>query len=155
MTWSVFPSHHPTNFLAFYPPSSQSQPSISENPLHFACHGKKVGVFSILIHLQRYYTVVGENGIGGGKNRVRKKRKKKVRMRYTNWDVLLFPEGSKVPLQEFKTGCYVTEDPGTFSIGGERSAFSLPTSTQTSLTPLQTPWEEGCFGLRCAHRLVS
>ncbi|KAJ5621993.1 hypothetical protein N7528_005225 [Penicillium herquei] len=31
-------------------------------------------------------------------------------MRYENWDILLFPEGSKVPVQEFKTQCYVTKD---------------------------------------------
>ena len=31
-------------------------------------------------------------------------------MRYENWDVLLFPEGSKVPIQEFKTQCFVTKD---------------------------------------------
>lgn len=31
-------------------------------------------------------------------------------MRYRNWDVLLFPEGSKVPIQEFKTQCFVTKD---------------------------------------------
>lgn len=32
-------------------------------------------------------------------------------MRYLNWDVLLFPAGSKVPMQEYKTGCYVVQDP--------------------------------------------
>ncbi|EFR02892.1 hypothetical protein MGYG_05893 [Nannizzia gypsea CBS 118893] len=31
-------------------------------------------------------------------------------MRFENWDVLLFPEGSKVPVQEFKTNCFVTRD---------------------------------------------
>lgn len=31
-------------------------------------------------------------------------------MRYRNWDVLLFPAGSKVPIQEFKTQCFVTKD---------------------------------------------
>ncbi|KAJ6084497.1 hypothetical protein N7486_011297 [Penicillium sp. IBT 16267x] len=31
-------------------------------------------------------------------------------MRYENWDVLLFPEGCKVPIQEFKTQCFVTKD---------------------------------------------
>lgn len=31
-------------------------------------------------------------------------------MRYENWDVLLFPENSKVPIQEFKTQCFVTKD---------------------------------------------
>ncbi|RHZ53368.1 uncharacterized protein CDV56_103294 [Aspergillus thermomutatus] len=31
-------------------------------------------------------------------------------MRYENWDVLLFPESSKVPIQEFKTQCFVTQE---------------------------------------------
>ncbi|OQE76303.1 hypothetical protein PENNAL_c0068G06676 [Penicillium nalgiovense] len=31
-------------------------------------------------------------------------------MRYRNWDVLLFAGGSKVPIQEFKTQCFVTKD---------------------------------------------
>ncbi|KAL5339293.1 hypothetical protein BJX70DRAFT_161806 [Aspergillus crustosus] len=31
-------------------------------------------------------------------------------MRYENWDVLLFPASSKVPIQEFKTQCFVTRD---------------------------------------------
>jgi len=34
------------------------------------------------------------------------------KMRYQDWDVLLFPEGSKVPIQEFKTQCHVTRDLG-------------------------------------------
>ncbi|KAL4762353.1 uncharacterized protein BDW70DRAFT_167155 [Aspergillus foveolatus] len=34
-------------------------------------------------------------------------------MRYENWDVLLFPAKSKVPVQEFKTQCFVTRDRGT------------------------------------------
>ena len=33
-------------------------------------------------------------------------------MRYMNWDVLLFPDGSKTPLQEFRTVCDITQDPG-------------------------------------------
>tara|TARA_R110002033_G_scaffold142091_1_gene180522 strand:+ start:48 stop:413 length:366 start_codon:yes stop_codon:yes gene_type:complete len=33
-------------------------------------------------------------------------------MRYQNWDVLLFPDQYKVPLQEFKTSCQVIQDPG-------------------------------------------
>jgi hypothetical protein len=36
-------------------------------------------------------------------------------MRYENWDVLLFPAGSKVPLQEFKTQCFATRDLGRWS----------------------------------------
>ncbi|KAE8377437.1 hypothetical protein BDV26DRAFT_304935 [Aspergillus bertholletiae] len=34
-------------------------------------------------------------------------------MRYENWDVLLFPEDSKVPIQEFKTQCFVIKDRGS------------------------------------------
>ncbi|KAE8349039.1 hypothetical protein BDV28DRAFT_163916 [Aspergillus coremiiformis] len=34
-------------------------------------------------------------------------------MRYENWDVLLFPENSKVPIQEFKTQCFVIKDKGS------------------------------------------
>jgi hypothetical protein len=37
-------------------------------------------------------------------------------MRYENWDILLFPDGSKVPVQEFKTQCFVTKDSGSFSL---------------------------------------
>ncbi|KAF9883115.1 hypothetical protein FE257_004094 [Aspergillus nanangensis] len=33
-----------------------------------------------------------------------------MQMRYENWDVLLFPESSKVPIQEFKTQCFATKD---------------------------------------------
>ncbi|KAJ5890604.1 uncharacterized protein N7473_006832 [Penicillium subrubescens] len=31
-------------------------------------------------------------------------------MRYETWDVLLFPASSRVPIQEFKTQCFVTRD---------------------------------------------
>ncbi|CAI7634943.1 unnamed protein product [Penicillium pancosmium] len=31
-------------------------------------------------------------------------------MRYENWDVLLFSDESKAPIQEFKTQCFVTKD---------------------------------------------
>jgi hypothetical protein len=33
-------------------------------------------------------------------------------MRYGSWDVLLFPHGSKTPMQEFRTQCFVTRDNG-------------------------------------------
>lgn len=39
-----------------------------------------------------------------------------VIMRYQHWDVLLFPEGSKAPLQEFRTACFVITDPGRSSL---------------------------------------
>ena len=48
-------------------------------------------------------------------------RKVNETMRYLNWDVLLFPAGSKVPMQEFKTGCYAVQDPellGTDPVAG-------------------------------------
>ena len=32
-------------------------------------------------------------------------------MRFSNWDVLLFPDTSKTPIQEFKTVCHVVQDP--------------------------------------------
>ena len=31
-------------------------------------------------------------------------------MRYLNWDALLFSDDSRVPIQEFKTGCYAVQD---------------------------------------------
>jgi hypothetical protein len=31
-------------------------------------------------------------------------------MRYQNWDVLLFPGNSRVPVQEFSTACHVVSD---------------------------------------------
>jgi hypothetical protein len=37
-------------------------------------------------------------------------------MRYENWDVLLFPGGSRVPIQEFRTQCFVTPDRGRASV---------------------------------------
>jgi hypothetical protein len=38
-------------------------------------------------------------------------------MRYQNWDVLLFPDKSRIPIQEFKTSCHVIQDSGK-TIGG-------------------------------------
>lgn len=35
-----------------------------------------------------------------------------IKMRYQNWDVLVFPELSKVPQQEYKTTCQVVQDHG-------------------------------------------
>jgi hypothetical protein len=31
-------------------------------------------------------------------------------MRYDDWDVILFPRDSHVPIQEFKTACYNAQD---------------------------------------------
>lgn len=33
-------------------------------------------------------------------------------MRFEEWDVLLFPKDSKVPMKEFKTNCHVVHDTG-------------------------------------------
>jgi len=40
-------------------------------------------------------------------------------MRYENWDVIVFPRDSHIPIQEFKTTCYVSQDecmPPCFSL---------------------------------------
>ena len=31
-------------------------------------------------------------------------------MRYDNWDVIVFPKESAIPIQEFRTACYMTQD---------------------------------------------
>jgi hypothetical protein len=36
-------------------------------------------------------------------------------MRYQNWDVLLFPGNSRIPIQEFNTACHVVADQGNQS----------------------------------------
>lgn len=33
-------------------------------------------------------------------------------MRYDDWDVLLFPQGSRVPIKEFRVDCRVVQDTG-------------------------------------------
>ncbi|KAK5281072.1 2-isopropylmalate synthase (Alpha-isopropylmalate synthase) (Alpha-IPM synthetase) [Exophiala xenobiotica] len=58
-------------------------------------------------------------------------------MRYQNWDVLLFPADSKIPIQEFDTKCYALEQNGRASslqaIDGDRNSYEsmtvLPTLT--------------------------
>ncbi|KAI0468772.1 hypothetical protein F4859DRAFT_490268 [Xylaria cf. heliscus] len=47
-------------------------------------------------------------------------------MRYEEWDVLLFPKDSKVPMKEFKTNCHVVHDPEFAYTNG---SFGLPTMT--------------------------
>jgi hypothetical protein len=34
-------------------------------------------------------------------------------MRFENWDAIIFPQESHVPVQEFKTACYNTNDSRT------------------------------------------
>ncbi|CAL3962013.1 unnamed protein product [Diplocarpon coronariae] len=48
-------------------------------------------------------------------------------MRYQNWDVLLFPDQFKVPLQEFKTSCQVIQDPESHNL--QSNPLLLPTVT--------------------------
>jgi hypothetical protein len=63
-------------------------------------------------------------------------------MRYQSWDILVFPERSKVPLQEFKTQCLVTRDHGL---------SSPPLPTAMTLTPSREPPELPI----CQHRTIS
>jgi hypothetical protein len=56
-------------------------------------------------------------------------------MRYQNWDVLIFPERSKVPLQEFKTQCLVTQDHGRCSIIATQQMTASNMRQSTSRAP--------------------
>ncbi|KAI8947973.1 hypothetical protein F4801DRAFT_483938 [Xylaria longipes] len=47
-------------------------------------------------------------------------------MRFEEWDVLLFPKDSKVPMKEFKTNCHVVHDPEFAYTNG---SYGLPTMT--------------------------
>lgn len=49
-------------------------------------------------------------------------------MRFENWDVLLFPESSKTPVQEFKTQCFVTRDRGWSVLTAAWPPLTLPES---------------------------
>jgi hypothetical protein len=42
-------------------------------------------------------------------------------MRYDDWDVILFPKDSHIPIQEFKTACYASPEEC------EYRALTLPT----------------------------
>ncbi|TVY81836.1 hypothetical protein LSUE1_G003008 [Lachnellula suecica] len=48
-------------------------------------------------------------------------------MRYQSWDVLVFPDQSKIPLQEFKTACQVVQDQESHI--SQTSPHLLPTVT--------------------------
>ncbi|KAI4172000.1 MAG: hypothetical protein LQ343_003909 [Gyalolechia ehrenbergii] len=56
-------------------------------------------------------------------------------MRYLNWDVLLFPEQSRVPLREFKTTCHVTYDSEPL----QDQSFAPPHSTANPVSQRQLP----------------
>ncbi|KKZ66105.1 hypothetical protein EMCG_08131 [[Emmonsia] crescens] len=60
-------------------------------------------------------------------------------MRFENWDVLLFPEGSKVPIQEFKTQCFVTRD-------SESPYMHIDSLLNSSPHRLQPNYAQGIFG---------
>ncbi|KAK8050104.1 hypothetical protein PG994_011834 [Apiospora phragmitis] len=47
-------------------------------------------------------------------------------MRYEDWDLLIFPQDSKIPLKEFKTQCHVVHDPEFAFTSG---SYGLPTLT--------------------------
>lgn len=47
-------------------------------------------------------------------------------MRYEDWDLLIFPQDSKIPLQEFKTQCHVVHNPEFAFTSG---SYGLPTLT--------------------------
>ncbi|KAI1338668.1 hypothetical protein F5Y15DRAFT_424935 [Xylariaceae sp. FL0016] len=47
-------------------------------------------------------------------------------MRFENWDVLLFPKDSKVPMKEFKTNCHVVHDT---EFAYTHGSYGLPTMT--------------------------
>ncbi|KAJ8119234.1 hypothetical protein ONZ43_g3777 [Nemania bipapillata] len=47
-------------------------------------------------------------------------------MRFEDWDVLLFPKDSKVPMKEFKTNCHVVHDSEFAYTNG---SYGLPTMT--------------------------
>ncbi|KAI9817243.1 MAG: hypothetical protein M1827_001356 [Pycnora praestabilis] len=59
-------------------------------------------------------------------------------MRYQDWDVLLFPEGSKVPIQEFKTQCYTVSDPESASLRSSVNDLSYYSGHRPTLLPTLT-----------------
>ena len=91
----------------------------------------------------------------------------RFKMRYGNWDVLLFPELSRVPIQEFKTQCFVTkakDSPNLHSAAyhGPHPYYPDPARATSSL--FSPPSSRVCLktvgsGCRCtagrSHVLVS
>ncbi|KAK1824016.1 hypothetical protein LTR12_001549 [Friedmanniomyces endolithicus] len=69
-------------------------------------------------------------------------------MRFQDWDVLLFPSGSHVPLREFRTACYAQQDPDpmhprattttTSSTNSTNNTTTTTTTTAAATTPLLT-----------------
>ncbi|KAI9677205.1 MAG: hypothetical protein M1829_002779 [Trizodia sp. TS-e1964] len=56
-------------------------------------------------------------------------------MRYQNWDILLFPRGSKTPVQEFKTRCAVVQTSGLHTSGNPDQSAQVPLPTLTCFIP--------------------
>ncbi|KAI0482538.1 hypothetical protein GGR56DRAFT_620364 [Xylariaceae sp. FL0804] len=65
-------------------------------------------------------------------------------MRFEDWDVLLFPKDSKVPVKEFKTSCHVIHDT---EFAYTHGSFGLP--TMTCFMPGLTPGTPFNISLHC------
>ncbi|KAI9756891.1 MAG: hypothetical protein M1815_002678 [Lichina confinis] len=55
-------------------------------------------------------------------------------MRYRNWDILLFPGYSKVPIEEFQTSCSIVPDPDSTAHHGSGEVDNVT----PALMPLMT-----------------
>ncbi|KAK0285928.1 hypothetical protein LTS00_010719 [Friedmanniomyces endolithicus] len=68
-------------------------------------------------------------------------------MRFQDWDVLLFPSGSHVPLREFRIACYAQQDPDhpvhpratTTTTSSTNSTNNTTTTTTTTAAAATTP----------------
>ncbi|KAI1760716.1 hypothetical protein GGR53DRAFT_66107 [Hypoxylon sp. FL1150] len=65
-------------------------------------------------------------------------------MRFEDWDVLLFPRDSKVPMKEFKTNCHVVHDT---EFAYTHGSFGLP--TMTCFMPAMPPGTPFNISLHC------
>ncbi|KAI0008832.1 hypothetical protein F4779DRAFT_585435 [Xylariaceae sp. FL0662B] len=65
-------------------------------------------------------------------------------MRYEDWDVLLFPKDSKIPMKEFKSNCHVVHDT---EFAYTHGSFGLP--TMTCFMPGLSPGTEFNISLHC------
>ncbi|KAI1073747.1 hypothetical protein F5B20DRAFT_494173 [Whalleya microplaca] len=65
-------------------------------------------------------------------------------MRYEDWDVLLFPKDSKIPMKEFKSNCHVVHDT---EFAYTHGSFGLP--TMTCFMPGLSPGTQFNISLHC------
>ncbi|XXG94922.1 hypothetical protein Hte_001181 [Hypoxylon texense] len=65
-------------------------------------------------------------------------------MRFEDWDVLLFPRDSKIPMKEFKTNCHVVHDT---EFAYTHGSFGLP--TMTCFMPAMSPGTPFSISLHC------